>query len=151
MSLALPCKVVNGDAEESACLFKAKQACLLADFVCDEGFQFGPGVCLMGGAVRIHNLTQDQDIVLASDWVWGDTDRAAGTQHANDWCSRHTKASSCMYQILCQSGKLQSTLLQARMSTILGAAMPNMVVCRTAQALQRIVWSKGYHFALPTT
>ena len=59
------------------CLLKAKQAGLLADLVINKALQFGPGVGFMGCAIRIEDLTQHQDIVLASDRVWDDTDRAA--------------------------------------------------------------------------
>lgn len=83
LSLALPCTVLQGDAEQGTCLFEAKQTRLLADFVCDEGLQLGPGVGLMGGAIWVEDLTQNQDIVLAPDRVGGDEDRAAVHHDAN--------------------------------------------------------------------
>ena len=68
---------LQGDAGWGTCLFEAKQTRLLADFVCDKGLQLGPGVGLMGAAIRVEDLTQDQDVILASDWVGGDEHRAA--------------------------------------------------------------------------
>lgn len=79
LSLVLPHTILQGDAEQGTCLFEAKQTRLLADFVCDKGLQLSPGVGLMGGAIWIEDLTQNQDIVLAPDWVRGDADRAAVT------------------------------------------------------------------------
>ena len=95
---------VAGDAGRGTCLFEAKQTRLLADFVCDEGLQLGPGVGLMGAAIRVENLTQDQDVILASDWVGSDENRAAVYSNGDQFlCKLHKGLCKYVHMTLCQS------------------------------------------------